>query len=107
MVSLGNAMTGESEPKCFACGKLLGLSRGNVGREETCLNCGADVRVCFNCRHYDASSYNECAEPMAERVVAKDRRNFCDYFSLAGAGGKGTVDPREDARKKLDALFKR
>ena len=42
---------------------------------------------------------------MAERVVDKDRANFCDYFSL-GAGGGGAGEDQDAARKKLDDLFK-
>jgi hypothetical protein len=44
---------------------------------------------------------------MAERVVDKDRRNFCDYFYLEGTGRVKAGDSKEDARKKLDDLFKR
>ena len=40
----------------------------------------------MNCRFYDSSAYNDCSEPAADRVVEKDKANFCDYFS-AGAGG--------------------
>lgn len=97
----------ESEPQCHNCGKELGLSPGNVGREETCSSCLADVRCCFNCRHYDGNSYNECSEPMAERVVDKDRRNFCDYFSLIGKGTPKSGEAKEQVFKKLDDLFKK
>ena len=93
--------------QCHACGKELSLPPGNVGRGEECVHCGADVRVCLNCRHYDPQSYNECAEPMAERVVDKDRRNFCDYFSLAGGAGASGGSEKVDALKAADALFKK
>ena len=95
-----------SAPKCYSCGKELGLSAGNVGRGEECPSCGVDVRVCLNCKHYDTQSYNDCAEPMAERVVDKDRRNFCDYFSLVGGDGSQRGESKEDQLKKLDDLFK-
>lgn len=80
---------------------------GNAGRSATCPHCNADIRVCYNCRHYDASNYNECSEPMAERVVEKNRANFCDYFSLGESAYKGQKSAKEDALKKLDALFKK
>jgi hypothetical protein len=93
--------------KCHSCGAELDFAPGAVGRGEECLNCRADVRVCLNCSHYDPGSYNECRESMAERVVDKDRRNFCDYFSLGSPGSGGGVDKtKEDALKKFDDLFK-
>jgi len=92
---------------CFKCGAELGLVPGNIGRGETCLKCSADVRVCYNCLHYDESSYNECKEPMAERVVDKDKRNFCDYFSLRAGKASRKESSKEQALKQLDALFKK
>jgi hypothetical protein len=100
-------MSAEWSPKCFSCGKPLSLAPGVVGRDEICPHCRADVRVCRNCRHFDQSAYNQCTEPMAERVVDKDRRNFCDYFSMQGHGTAKAAQTKEDAFKKLDALFKK
>ncbi len=97
-----------NEPKCFSCGQPLGLAAGtNVPRGEICNHCGYDVRVCLNCQHYESSAYNQCKEPIAERVVDKDRSNFCDYFRLAGLSAQKKDDARESALKKLDALFKK
>lgn len=92
---------------CFSCGAELSLPQGPVSRNAECQKCGADVRVCLNCKHHDRSAYNECREPQAERVLDKDRRNQCDFFSLRqdGSAKKG-ADPAADARKKLDDLFK-
>ena len=94
---------------CFKCGKELALPEGPVGRTSECSSCGSDARVCLNCKHYDKSSYNECREPQGDRVLDKDRRNTCDYFSLrqGGAPGAPVKDPAADARKKLDDLFKK
>jgi hypothetical protein len=65
------------------------------------------VRVCLNCNHHDRSAYNECREPQAERVLDKDRRNQCDYFSLRQGARPGGTSPADDARKRLDDLFKK
>lgn len=66
------------------------------------------MRVCKNCIHYDVRSYNECREPSAERVVDKENRNFCDYFSLSSGNQSKEIDSKkEDALKKLDDLFKK
>ncbi|MBI5503382.1 MAG: hypothetical protein HY899_01165 [Deltaproteobacteria bacterium] len=74
---------------CATCGAVA-VFDGVVGRGARCQSCGADLRCCNNCRFYDASAYNECGEPVAERVVEKDRANFCDYFSPSG----GAAGPR-------------
>ncbi len=86
---------------CFHCKKELDLSV-RPGRGEACPLCGSDVKVCLNCRFYDRDSYNECRETAAERVVDKDRANFCDYFELGGAKG----GEKEDPFKGLKGLFK-
>ena len=90
--------------KCFHCGKTLTLDR-KVTRRETCPFCGWDLHVCLNCRFFDLGVYNQCREPQAERVLDKERSNFCDYFvyreeSTTGAHTGGA------ARKKIEDLFK-
>jgi len=90
---------------CYSCKTTLAIIGGRVGRGDTCDKCRNDVHVCRNCLHYDSTAYNECREPMAERVVDKEKRNFCDYFS-PGATGKGAQDNKSDTLKKLDDLFK-
>lgn len=91
---------------CFRCRAPLNLLPGNVGRGENCSQCSASVRVCYNCTHYDERSYNQCREPMAERVVDKDKANFCDYFSLRTGGLEQEQSKKEESLRKLDALFK-
>ncbi len=92
------------EGTCFHCKTALKFPE-RVGRSETCDKCGYDVHVCYNCIHYDTKAYNECREPMADRVLDKDRRNFCDYYKL-GAAGTAANDEKSAALKKLDDLFK-
>lgn len=92
---------------CFKCGNNLELGTV-VSREEECPDCGSDARVCLNCIHYDKSSYNDCKESNAERIVEKDRRNFCDYFK-AGANNLISTnnESKADLLKNLDDLFKK
>ena len=92
---------------CSRCGCELDLP-GAVGRRETCPRCGADLRVCFNCRFYDTGAYNQCHEPQAERVVDKDRNNFCEYFVFRDATAvRITGNKASDAKSKLESLFKK
>lgn len=88
---------------CYKCSNALDIA--HVGRRDTCPNCDADVRVCYNCKFYDTKAYNECGEPSADRVVDKDKANFCDYFSATANGKKGGKVENE-ALKKLNDLFK-
>lgn len=87
---------------CFHCKKELDAAQ-RPGRGESCPKCGSDVKVCLNCRFYDRGAYNQCSEPSAERVVDKDRANFCEFFEF-GAGTK--EEDKEDPLKKLRELFK-
>ena len=95
--------------RCFNCGNILNeySSNSKPGRSDTCSKCCADVRCCFNCNFYDKSSYNECKETQAERVLDKNRSNFCDYFSLStGITAVSESDARQEVLKKLNDLFK-
>ncbi|HEX7077515.1 MAG TPA: hypothetical protein VF363_03755 [Candidatus Eisenbacteria bacterium] len=92
---------------CAFCGTPLD-SKMRVPREAECPNCGRDLHACVQCRHFDPTVNNQCREPQAEWIVDRERRNFCDYFSLnpAARAGIRTVDRAKDARQKLDQLFK-
>ncbi len=94
---------------CHACSAGLEIEPP-VGRSARCPHCGAEVRCCRNCRFHDLSAYNECSEPSAERVLEKDRANFCDYFS-PGASGHGSCAPKADAAtgglSELEKLFRK
>ena len=90
--------------KCFSCGLVHKLER--VGFRQAC-DCGEDMHVCLNCKFYDLKSYNECREPSAERIQAKDRSNLCDFFSASSEGsGDGGKNEREELLKAAEALCK-
>jgi hypothetical protein len=65
------------------------------------------VRACRNCAFYAPSAYNDCREPNAERVVDKERANFCEFFHLGVADQGGAVASAGGARAALDALFRK
>jgi hypothetical protein len=96
--------TGQKNLTCFQCGKVTAVS-GIVGRRDDCPQCRADLHVCKNCEFYDAKSYNECKEPQADRVVEKERANFCDHFALRAGGAQ--KDKAADLRAAAEALFKK
>lgn len=95
---------------CFQCQGAIEAPPGTtIGRTEDCPHCGADVHVCRNCKHYDQSAYNECRENQADRVLDKERSNFCDYFSFrSGKPGVNEGKAQKDAAMKaLDELFQK
>jgi len=89
---------------CWHCGKAL--TALDYGRADRCPGCGRDTKTCKGCQRYEAGAHNDCRESSAERVVDKERSNFCDWFrprAGVGVGGK-----TQDAMKAAaDALFKK
>lgn len=89
---------------CFFCGREIEF-RERVSFRQACPGCGRAQHVCRNCGFYDPAYNNQCREPMAERVVDKERANFCEYFTP----GKNRAAAAKPAitRKELDELFKK
>jgi hypothetical protein len=89
---------------CWNCGAELGPL--DYGRADTCKQCGRDTKTCRGCEHHDRSANNECRENQAERVLEKERSNFCDYFRpKAGIGGGAAA--RDAMKAAAEALFKK
>jgi hypothetical protein len=57
------------------------------------------------CKFYDSKVYNECYESNADRIVDKEKANFCDYFVLSGGSSNGPS--KDDLINSADALFKK
>jgi hypothetical protein len=98
--------------RCQRCGAPVTIA-APIPRDAECDTCRHDLRCCRNCRHYDTAYNNACRETEAEPVADKERRNFCEFFEFnptpfAGRGGQAPTRTRADeARAKLDALFKK
>ena len=95
-------------PVCFSCGSELDMC-DKPGKADTCPVCNADLHCCCNCEFYDPGSYNDCRETQAERVLEKDRSNFCDYFDFRQGAGRppGSAALSGVKRNPLDELFKK
>ena len=91
---------------CFHCGREINVKE-RVGFRDECPQCDRPLHACFNCGFYDPAYNNQCRETQAERVVDKDRANFCEYFRPRTASGAKPVSPVADPRATLDALFKK
>jgi hypothetical protein len=90
---------------CFHCGKEIAFKE-RVGFRDCCAACDRPVHACLNCAFYDPGYNNQCRETQAERVVEKDRANFCEFFAPGKSGAK-KIDAGSDARARLDAMFKK
>ena len=98
-------MGADIQGKCWNCGLALGPH--DYGREESCPGCRKPTRVCRNCRWFSPGRANDCEEPMAERVMEKERANFCGYFEpTSDVTGKGSDSAEEDLRQAAEDLFK-
>lgn len=93
--------------ECIFCNKIVHI-KGKVGRQDTCPHCNRDLRCCKQCKFYSQDAYNECKEVMAERIIEKERANFCDNFMPRGSkGGGGTYNKTREAMAALESLFKK
>ena len=77
-----------------------------VGRGDECMHCGADLKCCKNCQNHDPNVHNQCTEPTAEFIRDRERANFCTHFQFRDNEGAVADTAVEDAKAKLDDLFK-
>lgn len=84
---------------CQICGQRITLG-DRVGRGEACPKCGADLKACRQCRFYAPNLSNSCREPKAERVVDKEKANFCDFYE---PNRDGAVDVSDQAASRSQA----
>ena len=93
--------------ECVFCNKDIQIE-GKIERQDTCPHCHRDLRCCKQCKFYDQSAYNECREVAAERIVDKERANFCDFFVPRGSEtGGSSYNRTKEAKQALEALFKK
>ncbi len=78
-----------------------------IFRQDTCENCDSYLHCCLNCEFYDPNAHKQCREPLAYKTTIKDAQNFCEYFEPRHKPGKPDTSRADDARSKLDALFKK
>lgn len=91
---------------CYKCHKEIKIeSNQDIARSEECLYCYTSLRCCHMCKFYDKNSYNECREPTAERVIDKEKANFCDFFKIGRTESKS--DKTQDLLAQANALFKK
>jgi hypothetical protein len=89
---------------CWSCNKTIDAN--NYHRLDRCDSCGKDTHACRNCEFHDRAFNNECTESQADRVVDKEKSNFCDYFKPSGRAG-GNAASKDALKAAAEALFKK
>ncbi len=94
---------------CYNCKKAIPDvdPADRIKRRQECDYCQSSLRCCLMCVFYEKSYYNECREPMADRIVDKERPNFCDFYRIRSGE---SISADEAKQKQIDAamaLFKK
>ena len=92
--------------QCHRCGFII-QAKHRIGRQQKCPQCDQYIHCCFNCLFYDANAYHQCREPQSDWVTEKDAPNFCDYFKPSEIIRKINSTKADEAKKKLNDLFKK
>jgi len=95
-----------SDLTCWKCGATLTDLLLPVSRLAKCKACNADLHVCRICRFYDITVSNSCTEPVADKVIDKQHKNFCGFFQPdPRAGYKPSLADKDASKNQLNALF--
>jgi hypothetical protein len=94
-------------PGCGKCGAKLDVLFNQVGRADTCAECGAELHACIHCRHYDESVARACKEPFAEVPLDKESANFCELFQIGEGAVRGGGKSKAELLAAAEALFKK
>lgn len=97
-------MNPNAEGRCWSCGQSL--LAADYAREGRCPSCGKAAYACRNCRFHAPGRANDCLEPVAERVIDKERPNFCDLFEPAVRAAVPAAPAADNLRAAAEALFK-
>lgn len=80
---------------------------------DECESCGQDLHSCKHCQNYDEGSYNECKDSSADRVLDKEKSNYCDFYLAKDislnkeAPSKASGNSKADLLAQAEALFKK
>lgn len=95
-------------PHCVFCGTSIEFAPGErVGRRDECPQCRRDLHACLQCRFYERSAHNQCRESQAGIVADKEGANFCEFFAFGREGVAPGQDPAQEAKLKLEGLFRK
>lgn len=91
---------------CYHCNKSIPiLGAFKIHRTEECPYCMTSLHCCRMCEFFDPKVYNECKETNADRIVDKEKANFCDYFTLSDRLNQASS--KEELLDLASSLFKK
>lgn len=92
--------------RCWKCGADLESVPRPFSRFAECPECRDELHVCRMCRYYDRRYIGECSHDTADKVLIKDKSNFCGHFRPSPHAFEGAGNPRkEKAQQELQSLF--
>ncbi len=92
--------------RCWKCGADLKSVPRPFSRFAECPGCKTELHVCRMCRHYDPRYIGQCSHDFADKVLVKDKANFCGHFKPSSRAFEGGEPPqKKQAQQELDSLF--
>lgn len=96
----------ERELRCWKCGADLESVPRPFSRFAECPACKTELHVCRMCTHYDLRYVGQCSHDFADKVLEKEKSNFCGHFKPSPWAFEGSGDPgKENAQQELQSLF--
>lgn len=91
---------------CWKCGADLKSVPRPFSRFAECPACKTELHVCRMCRHYDLRYVGQCNHDFADKVLEKEKANFCSHFKPNPRAFEGRSDPeKEKVQQGLESLF--
>ena len=63
--------------QCYKCQLKI---KEKITFRSVCAQCYSDLHVCINCQSYAPGKPNDCKISEIDKVVDKEKNNFCEYF---------------------------
>lgn len=100
-------MTSDHRPlRCWKCGADLDSVPRPFSRFAECPDCKAELHVCRMCRHHDPRYIGECNHDFADKVLDKEKSNFCGHFKPDPRAHQGArSSAKAPAHQALESLF--
>jgi len=96
----------KKELACWHCGESLKDVPRPIRPSMRCPSCRADLHACRMCRHHDTRYIGDCAHEQADKVLDKEKANYCTYFSpRPDAHSPKQNEAADHAKAELAALF--
>ena len=93
---------------CYHCHSPLEddlKAKPKITFRSVCESCNFDLHVCLSCKFYSPGKPNDCCIPNIDKVIDKEKNNFCDEFVY---NDQPFIDAKSKNQKKqiVKKLFK-